>query len=315
MDLSVARFMEVKGRQFDLRLLAGQDGLTNRITSNELNRPGLAFAGFLDVYTHDRLQVLGNTETGYLERLSDTERRDRLSAALDFPIPCIVITNDNPAPPELLELCDQRQIPLLATTLPTTRFMSMTTFFLERESAPTQTAHGVLVDVFGIGVMIMGSAGVGKSECGLELIERGHRLVADDVVVLKRLGRNFLVGAAAYNFAHHMEVRGLGIVDVELLFGAGSIREEKKIDLVVCLERWTSETQVDRLGIDEHFINLLDVDVREYRIPVEPGRNISILVEVAALQFRIHSQGRNPAQELNDRLIKQMSKERSGDKR
>ena len=142
------------------------------------------------------------------------------------------------------------------------------------------------------------------------MIERGHRLVADDVVVLRRLGKNLLVGSAASNVQHHMEVRGLGIVDVELLFGAGSVREEKRIDLVVKLERWTQDTRVDRIGLDEHFIKLLETDVREFVIPVEPGRNISILVEVAALQFRIYTQGRNPAKELNERLIKQMARQR-----
>lgn len=310
MNLTISRLLQEKRKQFDLNVVAGSRGLDNALTSSEINRPGLAFAGFLDVYVHDRMQVLGNTEISYLERLEAETRANRLDAALDYPIPCIVVTSGIEAPEELQELCEKRGIPLLQTSHPTTRFASMVTFFLEREFAPTMTAHGVLVDVFGVGVLVMGSAGVGKSETGLELIERGHRLVADDVVVLKRLGRNLLMGSASSNVAHHMEVRGLGIVDVELLFGAGSVRDEKRIDLVVRLERWTEETMVDRLGLDEKFANLLGVDVREFTIPVEPGRNISILVEVAALQHRIQSQGRNPAKELNERLIKQMARAR-----
>lgn len=310
MNLTVSRLLQDKAKQFDLRLLSGARGIDNAITNSELNRPGLAFAGFLEVYVHDRIQILGNTEISYLERLSAGEREQRLSAALDFPIPCIMVTTGLEPPRELVAITEERSIPLLLTSHPTTRFASMLTFYLEREFAPTMTAHGVLVDVFGVGVLITGSAGVGKSESGLELIERGHRLVADDVVMISRLGKNLLVGSAASNVQHHMEVRGLGIVDVELLFGAGSVRDEKRIDLVVRLERWTEDTMVDRLGLDEHFVNLLGVDVRVFTIPVEPGRNISILVEVAALQYRIHSQGRNPAKELNERLIKQMARAR-----
>lgn len=310
MHLTVARLIQEKGKQFDLRFLAGQQGGDSVLAGTEINRPGLAFAGFLEVYVHDRIQILGNTEISYLSMLEPEVRGERLARALDYDIPCIIVTTGLEVPSELVQLCDARGIPLLMTSHPTTRFASMLTFYLEREFAPTMTSHGVLVDVFGVGVQITGSAGVGKSECGLELIERGHRLVADDVVVIKRLGRTLLVGSAASNVAHHMEVRGLGIVDVELLFGAGSVRDEKRIDLVVRLERWTGDTEVDRLGLDQHFVNMLGVDVREFKIPVEPGRNISILVEVAALQYRIHSQGRNPAQELNERLIKQMARSR-----
>jgi HPr kinase/phosphorylase len=309
-NLSVSSLLQGKGKQFDLRVVAGKAGLDKVILGSELNRPGLAFAGFLDVYVFDRIQILGNTEIGFLQSMDSTERLERITRALNYDIPCIIVTTDNTPPTELIEVAEQRSIPLLVTGHPTTRFWSMLTFHLEREFAPTMVVHGVLVDVFGVGVLITGSAGVGKSECGLELIERGHRLVADDAVMVKRLAKNLIVGSAASNVQHHMEVRGLGIVDVELLFGAGSVRDEKRIALVVRLERWTDETEVDRLGIEEHYARYLDVDVREFKIPVVPGRNISILVEVAALQHRINSQGRNPAQELNNRLIKQMSRTR-----
>lgn len=310
MNLTVGRLLEDKGKQFDLHGVAGQRGLDAQIAEPDLNRPGLAFAGFLDVYTHNRIQILGNTETSYLRSLAPEDRRARLEKALDYVIPCIIVTGGNAAPEELVEIAERRNIPLLLTSHPTSRFIGLLTVYLEREFAPTTTLHGVLMDVFGIGVLIMGTAGVGKSECGLELIERGHRLVADDVVVARRLSKGVVVGGAVSNIQHHMEVRGLGIVDVELLFGAGSVREEKRIDLIVKLERWKKETQIDRLGLDEQFVDVLGVDVKTFAIPVEPGRNISILVEVAALQFRIQSQGRNPARELNERLIKQMARQR-----
>ncbi|MBI5154420.1 HPr(Ser) kinase/phosphatase [Candidatus Poribacteria bacterium] len=310
MNLTVSRLFTDKRKQFDLQVVAGKGGLDGTIPTSELNRPGLAFAGFLGVYSHDRIQILGNTEISYLESLTHDDRRARLEAAMNYKIPCIVITTGHKPPLELAELAEARAIPILCTTHPTSRFWSMLTFFLEREFAPTTTVHGVLVDVYGIGVLIMGSAGAGKSECGLELIERGHLLVADDVVVLKRLHKDVLTGSAASNVQHHMEVRGLGIVDVELLFGAGSVREEKRVSLVVRLEPRKEESEIDRLGLDQHYANLLGVNVREFKIPVEPGRNISILVEVAALQHRIYTQGRNPAQELNERLIKHMSRAR-----
>lgn len=310
MKLTVAELMRTKGKQLDLHVVGGEQGLDRAIPMSELNRPGLAFAGFLGVYSHDRVQIVGNTETSYLEALPPAERRQRLERAMDFDIPCIVVTTANAIVPEMKELADARRIPLLATTHPTTRFWSMLTFHLERHFAPTRTAHGVMMDVFGIGVLITGSAGAGKSECGLELLERGHRLVADDIVIVKRLAKNLVVASAASTVAHHMEVRGLGIVDVELLFGVGSVRDEKRISLIVRLENRTDESVVDRLGIDEHYTDLLGVPVREFTIPVEPGRNLSILVEVACLQHRINSQGRNPARELNERLIKQMERSR-----
>lgn len=299
-----------KGKQFDLRIVTGEQGLDAIIAVSELNRPGLAFAGFLEVYSHDRIQILGNTECSFLEHMDPALRRERLAKALSYEIPCIIVTGGNEPHPDLVEVATARHIPLLATNHPTSRFWSMLTFFLEREFAPTEVVHGVLVDVFGVGVMIMGSSGAGKSECGLELIERGHRLVADDAVMIKRLAKNLIVGSAASTIQHHMEVRGLGIVDVELLFGIGSVRDEKRVSLVVRLEPWTDDVEIDRLGMDEHYCNLLGVDIREYILPVASGRNISILVEVAALQHRINATGRNPAKELNEKLIKQMSRTR-----
>ncbi|MEQ8820559.1 MAG: HPr(Ser) kinase/phosphatase [Sumerlaeia bacterium] len=312
MTLTVSRLLQEKRKQFDLTLRHGATGLDKPIHTSELNRPGLAFAGFLGVYTHDRIQILGNTEIAYLSSLAAEDRRQRLEKALssEYEIPCFIVTDAGAPPTELCEICDREGIPLLTTSRPTTRFWSNMTFYLEREFAPTATIHGVLMDIFGIGVLIQGSAGVGKSECGLELIERGHQLVADDVVVVKRLSKTLVVGTAVSDIQHHMEVRGLGIVDVELLFGAGSVREEKRISVVVRLERADCGFEVDRLGIDEKYTRILDVDVREFCIPLEPGRNAAILVEVAALQHRIHAKGRNPAQELNEKLIKQMERSR-----
>jgi HPr kinase/phosphorylase len=299
--------MQEKGKKFELSVIAGEGGMDKAITQSELHRPGLAFAGFLDVFTFDRVQILGNTETGYLASLHPTERRVRLGKVFEHPMPCIILTNANAACEELIQLCDQFQVPLLHTPHPTSHFNTMMNFWLEREFAPHASVHGVLVDVFGEGVLMIGGSGVGKSECGLELIERGHRLVADDAVILRRIGRNILMGSASRSIQHHMEVRGLGIIDVELLFGIGAVREEKRVSLVVELAKWTDGMEIDRLGIDAETVTFLDVAVRRFRLPVESGRNISILIEVAALQHRILQRGRNPAEELNRRLISEMT--------
>ena len=305
--IPVHRMIMEKGKTFDLEVVAGEKGLARFINQSELHRPGLAFAGFIEVFTFDRVQVLGNTEVGYLASLEASERRRRLEAVFEFSIPCFIVTNNNTPPQEMIDLGNQHNVPILRTSHETSRFNAMMSFWLEREFAPSETVHGVFVDVFGEGVLITGGSGVGKSECGLELIERGHRLVADDVVVLKRLGRNILMGSSMSAIQHHMEVRGLGIIDVELLFGIGAVREEKRVSLTVELDRWSDESVVDRLGIDTDNAVYLDVPIRRFRLPVESGRNISILIEVAALQHRILERGINPALELNKRLIKQMT--------
>lgn len=311
-EIPVHRMILEKGEAFDLNVVAGEKGIKNTITQPELHRPGLAFAGFLDVFTYDRIQILGNTEIGYLESLTTEDRHNRIQQVFEYRIPCFIVTSNNKVPEELIKLANEREVPLLRTSHETSRFNAMISFWLEREFAPSKTAHAVFVDVFGEGVLILGGSGIGKSECGLELIERGHRLVADDVVVLKRLGKNILMGSSARAITHHMEVRGLGIIDVELLFGIGAVREEKRVSLAIELEKLTDESEVDRLGLDSETITLLDVPVRYFRIPVESGRNISILIEVAALHHRIRERGINPAGELNKRLIEMMTSSGGG---
>lgn len=306
MEIPIHRMLLEKGKAFDLVLAAGEKGLDRCITQEELHRPGLAFAGFLDVFTYDRVQIIGNTEIAYLSNLEPDDRMQRLNRVFEHEIPCFIITDSNQPPAEMKTLADERRVPVLCSSIPTTHCTSLMSFWLQREFAPTVTIHAVLVDVFGVGVLITGGSGIGKSECGLELIERGHRLVADDVVVIKRLGRNILMGGSASTIQHHMEVRGLGIIDVELLFGIGSVREEKRISLNVELERYRDDLDVDRIGLDYHKATYLDVDMRKFMIPVDSGRNVSILIEVAALQHRILERGRNPAEELNQRIINMM---------
>lgn len=304
--LTVQQILRLSGKVLDLHVIAGENGLNNAITTSELNRPSLAFAGFLDVFSHDRVQIVGNTELSYLLNLSKSERRRRLKRICRLAIPCFVVTSTYPIPPDFIEEANTNNVPVLKTSFHTSRFVGRFIHLLEHELAPSMTVHGVLMDVFGMGVLIVGESGVGKSESALELIQRGHRLVADDVVILRRHSKSTVAGRSSPVTKHHMEVRGLGIINIELLFGAGSVCDEKTVDLLIWLEPWQQGKEYERLGIEEQTHSIFDVDIPEYVIPVEPGRNISILVEVAAMNQRLKNTGFNPARSLDEQLIQRM---------
>lgn len=293
--------------ELELDVLTGEENLSLLVTTPELNRPGLAFAGFYDVFAWDRIQILGNTEISYLDSLAPEDRVRRLEGTLQFEIPCLIITNGNQVSDDLLTAARKTNTPLISTPMPTTRLVGQLTAYLERFFAPVTNVHGNLLDVFGMGVLIMGSSGVGKSECALELIERGHRLVADDQVIIRRLSKDELVGRSSDVLKYHMEIRGLGILNVEMLFGIASVVEEKPIEVVVWLEKWMENVEYERLGIDDEVHTIFDVRVPKYMIPVQPGRNISIMVEMAALTQRLKNSGINPAQLMNEQLIARMS--------
>lgn len=306
--LTVRQMVELCDKVLEWNLVAGEGGLDNHITSPELNRPGLAFAGFLDVFSHSRIQIVGNTELAYLLNLTKRERLRRFRRICQFHIPCFIFTSTYTVPAEVVEIADQKNVPVFTTSYDTSRFVVRFINLLEREFAPSLTVHGVLTDVFGMGVLILGESGVGKSECGLELVQRGHRLVADDVVVLHRHSKTELVGTSSPITKHHMEVRGLGIINVESLFGAGAVCDEKIVDLLIWLEPWQRGKEYERLGIEDRMHTILDVEIPEYTIPVEPGRNLSILIEVAAMNQRLKNTGFNPARSLDEQLIERMQR-------
>lgn len=308
--LTVRRFLEIGGKLLNLRVIAGKAGLDNLITTNEWNRPGIAIAGFLDVFSFDRIQVVGNTEISFLRSFTSRERVRRLKRIFRYPIPCFVVTSTYLIPPEFIQAAEANRTPVLKSSLNTSRFVGRLMYLLEQEFAPSMNIHGVLLDVFGMGVLIVGESGVGKSECALELIQRGHRLVADDVVILQRRSKTTIVGVSSPVTKHHMEVRGLGIINVESLFGAGAVCEEKIVDLVIALEQWRQGKEYDRLGIENRTRAIFDVDIPEYVIPVEPGRNLSILVEVAAMNQRLKNTGFNPARTLDEQLVQRMQEVR-----
>ena len=307
--LTVSQFYELGNKPLELRLLAGGSGLSNAITTSEWNRPGVAFAGFFDVFSFDRIQIIGNTEISYLRSLNKKERLSRLRRVCKYAIPCFIVTSTHPIPPEFIKIAETNKIPVLKSSLHTARLVGRLVNLLEQEFAPSMSLHGVLLDVFGMGVLIVGESGVGKSECALELIQRGHRLVADDVVILRRESKASVVGRSSPVTKHHMEVRGLGIINVESLFGAGAVCDEKTVDLVIWLEQWEQGKEYDRLGMEDQTRTIFDVDIPEYMIPVEPGRNLSILVEVAAMNQRLKNTGFNPARSLNEQLVRRMQED------
>jgi len=309
--LTVGDLYEGQKEQLQLEMVVGSDGLDRPLKISDINRPGLCLSGYLDYFACDRVQVLGNTEIHYMEQLDADLLEDRLRKAFCFNIPCFVVSRGLRPPELFLRLAEERDVPVLRSLKATNDVISRIIVFLSEELSPETTLHGVVVDVFGVGVLIVGRPGVGKSETALELVERGHRLVADDVVVVKRR-RDNLYAQSSPLIGHHMEIRGLGIIDIKNIFGVGSVRNAKRIDLVVELEDWDPSKEYDRIGIEQKTESLLDARVSKLLIPVRPGRNMAIILEVAALNHRLREFGVHSARKLNDEIIATMSERPEG---
>ncbi|MGP4078861.1 HPr(Ser) kinase/phosphatase [Pseudalkalibacillus sp. R45] len=288
--------------EFQLELVHGESGIDRTITTSDISRPGLEMAGYFAYYPAERLQLLGKTELSFVNGLDDRIRRERLRKLCRDETPGIVISRGWDVPPELGEAAEEKGIPILRSQLTTTRLSSRLTNFLESKLAPTTAVHGVLVDIYGIGVLITGSSGVGKSESALELVKRGHRLVADDSVEIRQEDEKTLVGSSPELIQHLLEIRGLGIINVMTLFGAGAIRNFKKIALVINLETWDQKKNYDRLGLDEESMKIIDVELPRLTVPVRPGRNLAVIIEVAAMNFRLKRMGVNAAQQFSEKL-------------
>jgi HPr kinase/phosphorylase len=277
--------------------------------SSDINRPGLQFANYFDDFgkgTAARLQIVGNMEIDYITQLDSKTRNEIFEKYFSYPIPCVIMTRDLNPPKEMIEKAVKYDRPILKSSLITTRFIHKAIDYLDSKLAPHTTQHGNLVDVYGIGVMITGESGMGKSETALELIKRGHRLVTDDVVEIKKVAENRLIGEAPQVTQYFMEIRGIGIIDIKAMYGVSAIINNKPIDLVINLEYWDREHYYDRLGMDEEFISILGVNVPKLTIPVRPGRNLAIIVEVAARNFRLKNMGYNAPYELDNRIIAHM---------
>lgn len=274
------------------------------VTTSDVNRPGLQLSGYMEYFGTDRIQIIGKVEMTYLASLSPPERRKRLDDYFRTGFPCLVIARDQDPFPEMVEVSEKYSIPILKTRDITSRFMSGLIRYLNVMLAPRITQHGVLVEVYGEGILILGESGVGKSETALELVKRGHRLIADDLVEIRRVSDTTLLGSAPDNIRHLIEIRGIGIVDVKHLFGMGAVKMQENINLVIKLELWKEGKMYDRLGLEDQFTDILGISVPSLVIPVRPGRNLAIIVEVAAMNHRQKKMGYNAARFLSERFFK-----------
>lgn len=272
------------------------------INVTDINRPGMQFCGFYEYFAHERVQVIGKVEMTYLESLESRMRRPVLEKYMSYPIPCIITCWGMTPPRDLLEIARAHDVPVFQSKLKTTKFSLQAIMYLNRVLAPHITRHGVLVDVYGVGILLTGESGVGKSEAALELVKRGHQLAADDVVDICRVADDRLIGESPEMVRHFMEIRGVGIINVKNMYGVGAVINSKSIDMVIHLELWDNNKEYDRLGLNEDFTAVLGVKLPKLTLPVRPGRNLAIVIEVAASNHRLKKMGYNGAQELNDRL-------------
>jgi HPr kinase/phosphorylase len=288
--------------ELELSFSAGEAGINRKISNSEINRPGLSLTGFFDFFAHDRIQVFGKGEWAYLNSLSNEKLLEITNQFFSYPINCIIFTHGNNPHKEFLQMSEIKNIPILVSNMGTHKFITLISEILNKSLAPRTMRHGVLIEVFGIGILLSGKSGVGKSETALELIERGHRLVADDMVEIRRYSESYLIGSCSDILRHHMEIRGLGIINIKDIFGIGSVRDNKMIELIINIQEADEESNHDRTGLDEETDEILGVQIPLNRIPIKPGRNIPILVETASMNQRLKKMGNNGAKEFNKKL-------------
>lgn len=304
--LTVGRLIERMRDALELEHNSATDGLDRLIESPNVSSPGLVLAGYVDRFPSRRLQVLGETEITYLKSLDPDVRRQHLATFFSFPIPCLFVTKGQQPGPDLLELAAAAGVAVICSRLKTNEFYSRIKPWLEEEFAPTTSLHGSLSDIFGVGLLFVGRSGIGKSECVLDLVERGHRLVADDLVIATRRGNGVLIGRGHELQRHHMEIRGVGLVDIPAIFGVRAVRQQKRIEVVVQLEEWQHDAPVDRTGLDTEVTTILDVQLPKVRVPLNPGKNITVIAEVIAMNHLLKYSGIDPAERFNERLVRQM---------
>ena len=292
--------------EFNFEVVYGPEGFEKtEITKDDVNRPGLQLAGFFDYFDPNRIQIMGKVESSYVEGLSSEERRSRFDRLFETGIPVLLLSRNIDVFPECLAAAQEHGVPILRTNEFTSTIMSAIIASLKVNLAPRVTLHGVLIEIYGEGVLLLGDSGVGKSETAIELVKRGHRLIADDAVEIKRVSDKTLVGTAPEVIRHFIELRGIGIVDVRRIFGVGAIKMTEKVELVINLEPWEDGKQYDRLGMDSQTTSILDLAVPSLTIPVKPGRNLAFIIEVAAMNDRQKKMGFNAAKELQERMLKQ----------
>lgn len=309
-SVSVAKIAEL----LDLRNFTSDLNLKKRkITTSDVNRPALQLTGYFEHFEEARIEIIGNVEYAYIQQMSDEEKRIRYDAFLKFDIPCVIFCRDLEPDPVFMNEAIGNGVPVLGTDRSTSEFMAELIYTLGEQLAPCVTIHGVLVDVYGEGLMITGDSGIGKSEAALELIRRGHRLVTDDVVEIRKINEHTLIGTSPDVTRHFIELRGIGIIDVKTLYGVECVKEKQQIDLVIKLEDWKKDAEYDRLGLEEEYIEYLGNKVVCHSLPIRPGRNLAVICETAAVNHRQKKMGYNAAQELYRRVQENMTKSKDED--
>ena len=307
--LSVARLYEDQHDELQLEMLTESMASSREITISDIHRPGMALMGFVDNFLPERIQILGQTEAAYLATLDDKKSRAAIERLFQFTMPLIVVCKCIDVPPYLIERGNQAQVPVLRTPQSTTPFIHSLTNYLDHMFAPHTTVHGSLVDVYGCGLLFTGRSGIGKSETALDLVERGHRLVADDVVTITRRHGGLLIGSGSQLMRHHMEIRGLGIIDVQSIFGVRSIRLQKRVEVEVVLKEWSADEDYERMGLEDRKTSILDVEIPRVEVPIVPGKNVTVIAEVVALHYLVKVYGGySPAERLNQHLIEVMKR-------
>lgn len=309
--ITVGTFFKENKERLKLSLISSENGFNRKIIKSDWHRPGLALAGFVDLFSYDRVQLFGNTEIRYTKSLTDKQLIQSIDRFIEFEIPCIILTNGNKAPKYLTEASRRRYISIFATPLTTTTFTHLMGDYLDMKFAPRTSTHGSLVDVYGIGLLVTGRSGIGKSEVALDLVERGHRLVADDVVIITRTAEDILIGKGSDMSEHHIEIRGVGLVDVKKVFGITGVRIQKRIEVEVRLQDWDATKDWERVGLDVQTTKILDVEIPFVNLPINPGKNMTVICETIAMNELMRLHGYHTAKDFNRRLKEFMKAKKS----
>lgn len=306
-SITVGFLFESNKTRLRLESVAGDAGFTKEVRDKNVHRPGLALAGYVQLFRFDRVQIFGNTEMRYLDQLTREGRIEALERVFEFDMPCIVVTNENPVDDDFRAIAERKGVPVFRSPLETTKFIYFLGDFLDDQFSLQCSIHASFVDVYGVGLLLTGRSGIGKSEIALDLIERGHRLVADDVVMVTRKGEGILMGAGSELVKHFMEIRGLGLIDVRSMFGIRAIRFQKRVEVIVELMDWNENQEYTRTGLDDHTTALMDVAIPSVELPIFPGKNVTVICEVIALNYLLKHYGYDAAREFTKRLDRVIS--------
>lgn len=304
--ITVRTLLTENNVRMKLKLVCSENGLNRKIVTSEIHRPGLALSGFVELFTHDRVQILGNTEIRYLAALSSAALIRSIDRFVEFEIPVIIVTNNNPIPKSLIEAATRRYISIFSTPLSTTRLVHQLSEYMEKKFAPTTTRHGSLVDVYGVGILFAGRSGIGKSEIALDLVERGHRLVADDLVIIRRESEGIIIGSGREIGEHILEIRGVGLIDVRRIYGIRGVRMKKRVEVEVLVVDWEKGKEYERLGLEDNLIKILDVKIPQITLAINPGKNVTVIAETIATNHLLKMFGHHTPREFNKRLKEYM---------